>query len=203
MKLYIACIPDLLTQAPAAYFSRLSPERAARAARIRVEESQRRVVCAGLLLSRFFGREEPEYTEFGKPYFPEKPPFSLSHSGDFVVLALGDQALGADVEKLRRADFRLASRFFHPAEYAYLQRCSQPDAVFTQIWTYKEAFLKALGTGLAVRPSSFCLPQPGLPLLYQGEAWYFQEVPLPGYALTLCTRGQSPAAEVLRLESLD
>jgi 4'-phosphopantetheinyl transferase len=45
----------------------------------------------------------------------------------------------------------LARRFYHPAETAYIAGLAddQQRQAFFRLWTLKEAFFKALGTGLA------------------------------------------------------
>lgn len=80
--------------------------------------------------------------------------FNWSHSGDQAVIAIGrDLAPGIDLERLRprpRA-LELARRFFSAEETAALSALSaqQQGAAFFELWTAKEAVLKALGRGIA------------------------------------------------------
>ncbi len=197
MKLYIAHIPSLLTEGDEAYYPLLTETRLARAKRLKNADARARCICAGLLLRAEFGGREPALTELEKPYFPDAPAFSLSHSGSWAVLAAGGSSVGADIEQLRKADFRLAERFFHPKEFEYLKQCPDPNLDFTRIWTHKEAFLKAIGTGLTLRPSSFCLPEGGKPLHYEGRDWFFREISLEGCSLTLCDLARAPDPEII------
>jgi 4'-phosphopantetheinyl transferase len=80
--------------------------------------------------------------------------FNLAHTDGLVACAVArDAEVGIDVEAVdRRADaLGLAGRFFSPAEVAELQRC--PDGTrllrFIEIWTLKEAYVKAIGEGLS------------------------------------------------------
>lgn len=80
--------------------------------------------------------------------------FNLSHSGSQALLAIGLQPqLGVDIEDGARQPnvLALARRFYHPAETAYIagQADDQQHQAFFRLWTLKEAFFKALGTGLA------------------------------------------------------
>ena len=79
--------------------------------------------------------------------------FNLSHAGSFVVLALSETRVGVDVEVTNRAtDWRsIAHRFFSAAETAAIEACAKTEqrAAFFRTWVRKEAFAKALGTGVA------------------------------------------------------
>ena len=78
--------------------------------------------------------------------------FNIAHTDGVVVMAVCRHAgVGVDVEKLGRAPLAVAERYFSPAEAAQLRALpsdAQPRR-FLQLWTLKEAYLKAIGTGLA------------------------------------------------------
>lgn len=92
----------------------------------------------------------------GKPYLTNcvtPLSFNLSHSGDFAVLAVSAQKrVGVDIEVARARDFiKIAEHYFHPQEVCALAN-SAPDEknnLFFELWTRKEAFLKALGGGIS------------------------------------------------------
>jgi 4'-phosphopantetheinyl transferase len=101
-----------------------------------------------------------EWTAGGKPFLTPSqagsPPltFNLSHTRGLVACAVGREAdLGIDVEQIDlSADRRdLARRFFAPVENALLDDtpAGLRAARLTELWTLKEAFLKATGAGLA------------------------------------------------------
>ncbi len=93
----------------------------------------------------------------GKPYLINASlpiVFNLSHSNDMVVLAVGLQhALGVDIETTtrKRSQHAIAERYFHPNEVAHLQQLTNAEhsKYFFQLWTLKEAFLKATGEGIS------------------------------------------------------
>lgn len=92
----------------------------------------------------------------GKPFLPNAHPlrFNWSHSGEFALLALArDLDPGVDIEQPREGvhAMELAERFFAPAEARALADLSESarDASFLQLWSAKEAVLKALGHGLS------------------------------------------------------
>jgi 4'-phosphopantetheinyl transferase len=80
--------------------------------------------------------------------------FNLSHTHGLVACAITSVArVGIDVEAIdRRVDDRVVRRFFSPAEAAALSRC-RPGALragrFFDLWTLKEAYIKAIGRGLS------------------------------------------------------
>ena len=85
--------------------------------------------------------------------------FSLSHSGSFAVIALVDGAvrIGVDVEQVRprRRLGALAARVLSDDEHAAWLALGEDGDVqlraFLRAWTTKEAYLKALGIGIATR----------------------------------------------------
>ena len=100
------------------------------------------------------------YGENGKPYLGtgqgERLPlmFNLSHSGMYVAAAFGTEDIGVDVELMRTGKQKIAQRFFAEDERKYLEKC-WTDEAFTGIWTRKEAYIKAVGTGIAMSLDSF------------------------------------------------
>lgn len=77
-----------------------------------------------------------------------------SHSGDVLLVALGEQVrLGVDLELLRpRPRMReIAARFFHPDEIAWLEGLDEARFAhwFFRVWCAKEAILKAHGQGIS------------------------------------------------------
>lgn len=80
--------------------------------------------------------------------------FNLSHTdGLFAVLVAPNIDCGVDVESShRKTDIeRVARRSFTPAELASFELLSSLDkrSRFFELWTLKEAYIKAIGTGLA------------------------------------------------------
>lgn len=109
------------------------------------------------------GRGKPRIVR-GQRRSPDGHPLSVwqhsvSHSGDLVVVAVARGAVvGVDVEAVddSRPMMRLAKRFFHPDEVDRLAELP-PEALagaFHELWTRKEAVLKALGSGLSGRLDS-------------------------------------------------
>jgi 4'-phosphopantetheinyl transferase len=98
--------------------------------------------------------------DYGKPSIESIDPqvralsFSLSHTRGCVACAItSNAALGVDVERIDQSMLvqEIADRYFSEDETAWLRQCSDElrNIRFAELWTLKEAFLKATGVGLS------------------------------------------------------
>lgn len=108
----------------------------------------------GTYLARSPSAVDIAYSRFGKPYLADEPlHFNVSHSGERALIGVSRLPLGIDVEL---ADDRamqldnLIGLIAHPAERAAYQRLAHGHRAerFFGLWTRKEAYVKAIGTGL-------------------------------------------------------
>jgi 4'-phosphopantetheinyl transferase len=146
---------------------RLSREETARADRFRFEWHKRRFIVAHGVLRSVLGHylhAEPATVRFhhspqGKPYLARtlgSPVlrFNLSHSHELMLLACTHgHEIGVDLEYVRPLENmgQIAARFFSAYENSVFNVLSQDGRLeaFYNCWTRKEAYLKAIGTGLA------------------------------------------------------
>jgi 4'-phosphopantetheinyl transferase len=198
-----------------AHGAALSDDEHVRAARFYFERDRRRYRCArGALRAILAGYLEVqpsdvafEYGSHGKPAidrrFGSPIAFNVSHSGELALIACSRRgALGVDIEEVRpMADADdIASRFFSPREAERFR--TLPPAVrneaFFRCWTRKEAYVKAVGDGLACPLDGFDVTfAPGEPaaLTVDGNAietgrWALCAIDTPdGYAGALVTEG--------------
>lgn len=97
-------------------------------------------------------------TVYGKPYLLDYPEvqFNISHSADTLLVAISSaSAVGIDIEhvKKHRRDFSgLVTKCFAQSEQNYWNALPETEksAEFYRFWTRKEAFVKAVGRGLAM-----------------------------------------------------
>lgn len=95
-------------------------------------------------------------TDTGKPYLPGYDlSFSLSRTKNMFAFVIGknDQILGIDIEQIKpEIDFlSIALNYFGTEEQKTVFSSRNAEAqklIFFEIWTRKEALLKALGVGL-------------------------------------------------------
>jgi 4'-phosphopantetheinyl transferase len=112
--------------------------------------------------------------EYGKPSIDSEDrhlaaiSFSLTHTKGCVAcgVTLGE-TLGVDIERADRslAVMEIANQYFSQKEAAWLRHCSAETrrVRFAELWTLKEAFLKATGVGLSgsLATVSFRFEEPG------------------------------------------
>lgn len=105
-----------------------------------------------------------EYTTEKKPYLAKKfdgqcVSFNVSHSNGQSLVAISlERNIGIDIEKIRNdvEHEKLAKRFFSLAEYEALKQYEGDTAqAFFAVWTRKEAFVKAVGKGIAFGLNEF------------------------------------------------
>lgn len=117
----------------------------------------RAILCAKYKVPA--GNIDFEYSENDKPALKsyDNIHFNISHSGDWVVCAFAEAPVGIDVEKIRKVNFGIAKRFFSEEEVKDLFSMPEHDQTdhFFDLWTIKESYLKAIGTGLTRSLSSF------------------------------------------------
>ncbi len=197
----------------------LTADERARADRfIKAEDRNRWRVARGglrLLLANLTGVAAADLRfsteEKGRPCFAAPaaswPHFNLSHSGHLGALAVAHGVkIGVDVEAIRPIDADLEAFALAAAEQAALTGltpAARQDAFF-RYWTLKEAFLKAMGTGLAVPLQDFAMSPAGTgaPRLVASttamgtaEHWRFEEFqPAEGFRAAIA--GFRPAGEL-------
>lgn len=84
----------------------------------------------------------------GKPYLQNGPHFNISHSNSKMLVCFHPSEVGVDIQFNRNpAPFQLIQRF-HDLEIKWFEQQNEKTEAFYTLWTKKEAFLKAIGTGI-------------------------------------------------------
>lgn len=130
--------------------------------------------------------------------------FNISHSNELALVAVTrERAIGVDVEALRPVDQAddIVRRYCSASEFNAYQALpdSQRPLAFFNLWTRKEAYLKAIGAGLGGGLEQVEVTAlPGQPARLQSIAgnsdeaaqWtLFAGEPQPGYVAALAVRG--------------
>ena len=218
-EVHLWCVAvSRVAEPDAAWDALLSDAELQRAGRFHAAQDRRRYRVARGLLRRLLGRylDLPPaslrllYGAQGKPRLcptqAARPVhFNLSHSADLVLygFSASEAAIGVDIERSQAMPdlLDIAQRFFSPREsqaLAALPPAQRQDAFF-RCWSRKEAYVKALGTGLTQPLDSFdvtLLPDAPARLSWQtppAQAWSLHGLePCAGYHAALAIAGAAP-----------
>jgi 4'-phosphopantetheinyl transferase len=206
----------------------LSQDERERASRFHFERDARKFTVARgstrSILSAYVKQARPDlqftYSQHGKPSIggaSGEIRFSVSHSGDFALVAVTcGREVGVDIEKIREdvETDKLAERFFSEAERLAIRALPAERRVpaFFRCWSCKEAFLKAQGVGLsrpldsfdvevdADRPARLLATRPSAD---EARRWLLYDIEAPaGYAAAAAAEGAVSDVTILRTKTL-
>ena len=210
-KLYTACVKPLENeQIFEQLYAQASEERKEKISRMRFGNTRMLSLGAEALLLHALRENgySPEklvyaYGEYGKPALPDKEGFffNFSHSGEFVIVAVSDREIGCDIERIKPVKLKLAKYAFTPQEYEMILLSDEDmrDDLFCRFWTLKESYMKAVGKGLSLHPSTFqvVLDEP-VHVIAEGSRpdYSFREWDdIPGYRYCICLEGDLPSIQ--------
>lgn len=203
VKIYVASIDKLLEDS---YFEQksqdVSEERRKKIDVCKMQKDKARCLAAGLLLqfawdeynSKKGDKLEVLYMKNGKPICisDEMFHFNLSHSGKYVACAVSKEAVGIDIQQVKKVDLLIAKRFFLPEEFELIQKAlpkEQPD-FFCKLWVGKESYMKYTGDGMKQMMNTFMVDVEGNCVYDKKEnqtipmKWYFE---IPDYQMAVCS----------------
>jgi 4'-phosphopantetheinyl transferase len=140
-------------------------------------------------------------TSHGRPVLhpPSDIRFSLTNTVVLVACLVGaGRELGVDAEPSARADqiLAIADSFFTATERAALGLLDLPQRRrrAVELWTCKEAYMKARGMGMALPPQNFSIDyESGAPRLDlsqlgddDGERWQLRASEIEGHVVSTC-----------------
>jgi len=209
----------------------LCPAERYRASRFHFELHRNRFIVGRSSLRLILGHYlevDPKLIEFvygpqGKPALTPRTKnddvqFNLAHADSVGLVAITrTAAIGVDIERIRPlSDMnQLVRRFFSPRENRAFQKLAAElkPAAFFNLWTRKEAWLKATGQGIAHYlhqvEVSFLPGEParllGLPgELRCGEEWSLRDLKTaPGFAAALAVSCEEPIVTCRRWDFPD
>ena len=133
------------------------------------------------VLSELFGLQEFEIIREGKPYVKgiKECHFNLSHSGDWLLLAVGDAPVGADIEKITKIRPKTMEQYFTQSEQDEVKK--NGAASFFEIWTQKESYVKYTGEGIKGLSKE---------LSYPDDIAFFSQT-YEDYQISVCTKKEN------------
>ena len=164
-----------------------------------------RCLVSGLLLRQICGVTEDSqlvYGNNGKPYLKNSTMyFNISHSGDYVVLAISNREIGIDIENIeRKAPYssKVAARCFTKQECEWMGEGDNEP--FFRLWTAKESIMKASGFGFSLPPESFCvLPMDGSAHYIVGKNWFLEWILYDDYIICLAIEREADKSEIITI----
>lgn len=177
-------------------------DRKEKIASFKLLDDKKRCLAAGLLLEYVFkkrGIENPEiiYGERGKPLYKHQKElgiyFSLSHSGDYAVIAVSNKEVGIDVEKVKEPNYKVAEKVFTEIERKTFLTGDAEG--FFKVWTMKESYLKYCGLGIE-KLKDFQVAKPSKVL----DEVDFKTTLIDNHVVTVChQKGQELLIKELKL----
>lgn len=141
------------------FLEHLSPELRKKSNSFRKWEDQHAFVFGRLLLMECLNKIgisknavlDIKYNEFGKPFLNDDIDFNISHSGNYVVCAIGKKVkLGIDLETVTGIDFKDYEHIMTEKEWYKINLSEFPLKSFFRFWTMKESVIKAEEKGLSL-----------------------------------------------------
>jgi len=115
------------------------------------------------------------YNAYNRPFINEHIDFNISHSGNYVLCAIGQQLkVGIDIEEIRPVNFSDFENVMTSAEWESINHSPDPLKCFYKYWTIKESVIKADSRGLGI-PLTDIQIQPGFAQL-DAQTWHLQEL---------------------------
>jgi 4'-phosphopantetheinyl transferase len=144
------------------FLQMFNKEEMEKSSRYRNEEDKQRYIFGRGGLKYILGKylnKSPNTIQFG--IGPDKKPllnknsgndlhFNISHSGNFVLIAISSSEVGVDIEKIN-PDFsykEILNSNFSKEEIDFIQNSKYPNESFYLLWTRKESLVKATSKGL-------------------------------------------------------
>jgi len=177
------------------------PSRYEKSSRYRSKEDRIRCIGVGVLLVKVLGFTERDVllSDQGKPYSSYKNiKFSVSHSGDYCVLAVSDNEVGVDIEKPDEKHYVVADKVLCSDE---LISFNENNELFFKYWTMKESLSKALGIGMGLHFDSVnTIPMlEGGYIEIKGKKYFGKNIQIGDYELSICTENKQDTVRITEI----
>jgi len=91
------------------------------------------------------------YNSYGRPYIDDGIDFNLSHSGNYVICAIGRKLrLGVDIEEIKPVHFDEFSEVMTATQWQEIKQSGNPLRTFYSYWAIKESVIKADTRGMSI-----------------------------------------------------
>lgn len=143
---------------------------------------------------------------FGKPIYSESNiSFNISHSNSIITGAIDNQDIGIDIEYMEEIDYiGISNLIFSESEKNSLISSTKPKDYFYHLWTAKESYLKAIGTGLFLEMCNVTLEESNIKEKNEATLYYCHHLGvIPKYKLCVCTKKKNINEIVIEMNIQD
>lgn len=130
------------------------------------EIDQIRSLASSYLINKL-SKEPLLFNDMGKPFFENGPSFNVSHSGQYIVMAVSNKDIGVDIEENKEKDMSSLIRIFNEAEAKMIKE----HADFYYLWCAKESLIKCIGSSINRIKEIPALPFNGVKA-FNGKQYY-------------------------------
>lgn len=128
--------------------------------------------------------------EKGCPYIDGRADIfiSISHCNGYIMCAFSDDKIGVDVELVKKRRKSVENRVFTDSEISLLNNSGNEDRAFYTLWTLKESYLKAIGTGFADNAKDVEFYSLELPIKSNKSEYSFTVGEHDGFVYSVCEK---------------
>ena len=137
-----------------------------KALKYKSEIDQVRSLASSYLMNKL-SKEELQFNDTGKPFYPNGPYFNVSHSGQYIIMSVSNKEIGVDIEENKEKDMSSLIRIFNEAEAKMIKE----HADFYYLWCAKESLIKCLGSSINKIKEVPALPFNGVKH-FKGQDYY-------------------------------
>ena len=139
-----------------------------KALKFKSENDQIRSLASSYLMNKL-SKEPLQFNSTGKPFYQNGPHFNVSHSGQYIVMAVSNKDIGVDIEENKEKDMSMLIRIFNEAEAKIIKE----HADFYYLWCAKESLIKCIGSSVSKIKEVPALPFNGVKS-FKGQEYYCQ-----------------------------
>ena len=185
VKLYVIDI-ELAYRHKKTLLESVSEVQKTKALKFKNEPDQIRSLTSSYLMNKL-SKEPLQFNDMGKPFYQNGPYFNVSHSGQYIVMAVSNKEVGVDIEENNDKDMSALIRIFNEAEAKMIKE----HADFYYLWCAKESLIKCIGSSVSKIKEVPALPFNGVKS-FKGQDYYCKTFIEDKHIISITRVGNEP-----------
>lgn len=185
VKLYVIDI-ELAYRHKKTLLESVSEVQKTKALKFKNEPDQIRSLASSYLMNKL-SKEPLQFNDMGKPFYQNGPYFNVSHSGQYIVMAVSNKEVGVDIEENNDKDMSALIRIFNEAEAKMIKE----HADFYYLWCAKESLIKCIGSSVSKIKEVPALPFNGVKP-FKGQDYYCKTFIEDKHIISITRVGNEP-----------